>query len=1002
EALNSICAISQSTQITTRTALDPVAISYDLDKSGTVIRQDISKPAGTTSSPGTTVLVHKLFHNLPVRRQQAQKTVPATTKRVHDLLTAYSLVHPHIRFAVKNVPETAGTKARGSGTGVAGDWVKPAVDGTVEAVRSVFGGEMAGTVGWWVEGEGGRESEEDEDEEKKEEDKRGVRIEAVLARVDANPTVACRGDRVFVYVNDRPVSYSRGEMKRVVAMVRDKYAEAVERRGDEIIRLKTIVSFAPPAIPRKTPFTFLNFKIPPSSYDVNVEPSKNVVLLHHPQRILDVAERLLERVYGAKDIRKVAGAETSVQAHIPTPSPTGFAPTTHDHVISTDGFLADTQNVTSPPTTTVPTTPVPTIMVPTFTIPAITAPATPQSPKQTTAEVVPLTPPSAPRAFDDDGAWHFSMIDEASKDTLEEVPRMPVDTRKPMNLAKWAGGLRAGDREKETSECPTSSLIEHMRSRCESEAAVPSIHDNNDDDDNEPLEDRRLSRAKQQQGNRAEAKTKPMAARMVETGVETIRTPRRERKAGLDGGRASWQPEASDDADDAGRRVRRRIGESIERRGVEDDEHGTPLSVRQTPLKESAGLAVKVPPPTARTAMEKQTPPPAQSSSTCPGPMLYDATRTAPREDSVVPASTQSSNPGHEAIIPAASPLPSSTSGVPLNALAMLRREPIASASHTRPALPVLPRRFTHTVPQHPPSHQPALSLKKPRPHSRLINFTKLPSTSTLHEHAVFPVLPVAAARSRYGRFRDAWVRGYRVGMTGYVGLEERDKGKGDARVAGRVGETHWVVGWIGAGGRCVSVGVVDGKRAKEVVVYRDLLSQFDLSPKQQLDHPIQLTISVDDLAYSALLHLSGREEEVLDSAHSDARTTYTVVEDPRVVENGFRVRWKMDPSHHTALLHITSLTSLISHYGSEDLRTLLLALAGDPALTPGALRPEKAQEYFAREAKRKVEEDEAGDAEEEEVRGLVTGNIEWTRKEEEVTVVGVGGKVIGVKVWGV
>lgn len=184
----------------------------------------------------------------------------------------------------------------------------------------------------------------------------------------------------------------------------------------------------------------------------------------------------------------------------------------------------------------------------------------------------------------------------------------------------------------------------------------------------------------------------------------------------------------------------------------------------------------------------------------------------------------------------------------------------------------------------------------------------------------------------------------------------------------------------------------------------------------------------------------------MLDSAHSDARTTYTVVEDPRVVENGFRVRWKMgrcllrrgdvlwcfckvickfllgarlrtrssnlnqpflsflfhtDPSHHTALLHITSLTSLIPHYGSEDLRALLLALASDPALTPGTLRPEKAQEYLAREAKCKVEENGAGGTEEEAVRGVVTGNIEWTRKEEEMTVVGVGGKLMGVKVWG-
>lgn len=107
---------------------------------------------------------------------------------MHDLLTAYSLVHPHIRFAIKNVPETASAKARGSGTGAAGDWVKPAVDGTVEAVRSLFGGEVAGTVEWWVEEEEEREEREEleEDEDEKEEENKRVRIESILARVDAS------------------------------------------------------------------------------------------------------------------------------------------------------------------------------------------------------------------------------------------------------------------------------------------------------------------------------------------------------------------------------------------------------------------------------------------------------------------------------------------------------------------------------------------------------------------------------------------------------------------------------------------------------------------------------------------------------------------------------------------------------------------------------------------------------------------------------------------------
>ncbi|RUP45857.1 hypothetical protein BC936DRAFT_147655 [Jimgerdemannia flammicorona] len=1049
EALNSICAISQSTQITTRTALDPIAMCYDLDKTGAIIS---SKAAGTTPTSGTTVTVHKLFHNLPVRRQ----TAPAITKRIQDLLVSYSLVRPNIRFALRQVPETAGaamTRAGGGNTAKE-DWVKPAADAVVEVVKRVFGGEVGGCVGWWIEGdveEDGVGEEDGKEEEEEEEEEEGgnvrVRVEAVLAKADASPIVACRGDRVFIYVNDRPVSFARGEMKQVVAMVREKYGEVVGGRGDEVT-------------PRKTPFIFLNFKIPPSSYDVNVEPSKNTVLFHYPQRILDAVEKLLDRAYGGrdKDARRKGTGSNGISAN------KAIAP---GHTSPTRSFSLSSVDPTPTPTPT--TTPpiqhalaTPSTDSSNYNPSAIASnpdglPSTPATPQHSAANTS-ISSATGPGNDDDEATWRFSMFDEFAMDDVEDrdAPPGERERRKPVNLAEWvrAGvgdgkkqtGRRDGpptptpqtpearprggsvesvasdirsqsqsndDGETTGSHKDTISLLEYVRAHKEeattkdgdvgtpvARGQVRPLSEDEDKDEDERFVVRRASATKRRPVENDEDRHVPLAARIAEAHVGSVtgpRTPIRSRrtstssKEGVQGLPGQRRGES-----EVGRGRRR----SIESGEWDDDEE--PLFLHRTPTK---GV---VDPMHSDRRVES-------SSASSSAPRTFstaDGIIMSPSSVPTAPSSVRSAESGHEARSESLAAASLFTSTRLQNAFEMLRREPLArpkstiatpSYFSTSKRVPTLPAVLTNLL----------STTAKPRPAPNLARRAPPASaTDTLHEERMVAMDAPAVIQGRYGRFRDAWVRKYRVPI-GRYGVWADGDAQMMAKVVGRVGEGMWAVAtvFVGIGVRLADlIFGVELFRAREARVYRDFAANFELAPKWKLDHPIQFTISIDDPLYPVLLRLKGREEEVADDAHGGTRTTYTVVEDRRVVASGFGVRWRMDQHHLSALLQITSLTPLIAHYGPSDLRILLSKLAQHPTVsqTLTVLRTDKVTVYFASEARRRVEAAARGEKgrEEDAVKELVDGEVEWVRQQdadeaEREVVVGSDGRVMMVKVWG-
>lgn len=98
EALTSIASVGVL-QITTCTAEDGVATVYSFNHSGEVIA---TKPSAM--GPGTLVQVSSLFKNVPVRRQyfRSVKRCREDLKKVEDVMLAFGIAHPNVRFVLKH------------------------------------------------------------------------------------------------------------------------------------------------------------------------------------------------------------------------------------------------------------------------------------------------------------------------------------------------------------------------------------------------------------------------------------------------------------------------------------------------------------------------------------------------------------------------------------------------------------------------------------------------------------------------------------------------------------------------------------------------------------------------------------------------------------------------------------------------------------------------------------------------------------------------------------
>lgn len=67
-----------------------------------------------------------------------------------------------------------------------------------------------------------------------------------------DPSVVYKGgDRVFIYVNQRPINYVKSEMKELVTTIRNRYREIIGLNENN----------------KKNPFMYVDIQIAPNEYD---------------------------------------------------------------------------------------------------------------------------------------------------------------------------------------------------------------------------------------------------------------------------------------------------------------------------------------------------------------------------------------------------------------------------------------------------------------------------------------------------------------------------------------------------------------------------------------------------------------------------------------------------------------------------------------------------------------------------------------------------------------
>ncbi|KAI4684840.1 uncharacterized protein J4E88_004281 [Alternaria novae-zelandiae] len=267
EALSSMADMSGSLSVTTRVEGEPVAVKLKYDRNG-----ELASTEHDSHPVGTTVKVTKFFDFIPVRKETGIKNSAKTLAKIRRLMQAYALARPTIRFRLRVL------KAKNSN----GDFVyAPKADANIEdAVLKVIGKDCALQCDWTALVANDFE------------------VHAFLPKPGASgPKIAHQG--AFVSIDARPVSNSRGTIKRIITTYKERLRKS-----------------APALAGVKDPFFCMNIICPPDSYDPNIEPAKDDVMFDNSEVVVAVVDKLLKAYYpeAIQDIPDIQDAEMPTSA----------------------------------------------------------------------------------------------------------------------------------------------------------------------------------------------------------------------------------------------------------------------------------------------------------------------------------------------------------------------------------------------------------------------------------------------------------------------------------------------------------------------------------------------------------------------------------------------------------------------------------------------------------------------------------------------------------------
>lgn len=238
EALSSLCSLGTLT-VETRTKNESVATHLTFDHSGLLVAEK-----KTARQVGTTVMVKKLFSNLPVRSKEFSRNIRKEYGKLISLLNAYAVIARGVRFVCTNSAgknaKSVVFKTQGSGS------IK-------DNIITVFG------MNTFICLESVSILLSDD-----------CKVEGFVSK-SGQGSGRNLGDRQFFFVNNRPV-----DMPKVSKLVNELYKSANSRQY---------------------PIAIMNFTLPSKACDVNVTPDKRKIFFSDETHILQTLREELLKIY---------------------------------------------------------------------------------------------------------------------------------------------------------------------------------------------------------------------------------------------------------------------------------------------------------------------------------------------------------------------------------------------------------------------------------------------------------------------------------------------------------------------------------------------------------------------------------------------------------------------------------------------------------------------------------------------------------------------------------
>ncbi|KAL7648803.1 UNVERIFIED_CONTAM: hypothetical protein RMT77_000710 [Armadillidium vulgare] len=238
EALSSLCAVSD-VFVSTKNEKDNFGFTYSFDCNGNILDK---KPAAVTT--GTSIIVKNLFKKIPVRRQYYSNLRKRRDelKKIENLIMSYAIIKPEVHVTLYHEKSVI--------------FQKPSSHDFSSGIHCVFRESSKYLI-------------------QKERFCGDVRLKVYLPRQKENTCSLSSSDKLFIFVNERPISH-----KAIEKLIKAYYSHKTEGAHG------------------RYPTGVIMLNVPSTSIDVNLEPNKTRVYFNDEKLVLDEIEKILSDLYG--------------------------------------------------------------------------------------------------------------------------------------------------------------------------------------------------------------------------------------------------------------------------------------------------------------------------------------------------------------------------------------------------------------------------------------------------------------------------------------------------------------------------------------------------------------------------------------------------------------------------------------------------------------------------------------------------------------------------------